>query len=109
MRQEGRFSAASHRDFPNYRRPNDACEARALWPEATSLFKFLECGRPLVVENGYNTMAPGDEWRQKQRKDLYETASVQICARATRVVVKIVITGVLHLSEHIYLPTNGGN
>lgn len=82
------------------------CEARALWPEATSLFKFLGCERPLLVEDMYNTMTTGDECKQKQRKDLYETASVQIYARATRVVVETSITGVL---EHIYLPTNGGN
>lgn len=59
------------------------CEARALWPEATSLFKFLGCGRPLLVEARYNTMATGDECRQKEGKDLSETASVQIYERAT--------------------------
>lgn len=59
------------------------CEARALWPEATSLFKFLECGRPLLVEARYNTMATGDECGQKEGKYLYETASVQIYERAT--------------------------
>lgn len=83
------------------------CEARALWPEATSLDKFLECGRPLLVEDRYNTMATGDGCRQKQGKDLYETASVPIYAeQQVGVVVKTVITGVLHLLEQIYLPAN---